>query len=95
MTNIQDILKNIKLNKKDIHWWWTPPLRIVESIEFLQNEDNNFENLRNFILDEIDFLKTEISHKKKYSPNIYSENVSISRKYELETWKKILRKISK
>ncbi len=95
MTNIHDILKDIKLNEKDIYWWWSRPINIISSRDFLQNPNNNFENLRQFIIDEIEFTKVEISHTKKYSPEIYNENVSISREYEMETLEKILNKISK
>lgn len=91
---LNDILDSIKLNENDVHWWGNRPIDITKSREFLQNPNNNFEILKEYLTDEINFIKIEIAHSKKYSPEIYHENVALSREYEIEVSEQILKMLN-
>ena len=88
---LNDILDSIKLNENDVHWWWETPINIIRTRDFLQNPNNNFEILKEYLTDEINFLKIEIAHSKKYTPEIYHPNVGLSRWYKIEVSEQILK----
>lgn len=88
---LNDILDSIKLNENDIHWFGNSPINRIKDREFLQNPNNNFEILKEYLIDEINFNKIKIAHSRKYSPEIYHENVALSREYEIEVSEQILK----
>lgn len=88
---LNEILDSIKLNENDVHKWWQTPINIIRKQDFLQNPNNNFENLRWYLEDYIKVLKTEVPFWEKYAHEIYHENRALCRKYELEVSEQILK----
>ena len=91
---LNDIIDSVKLNENDVHKWWEAAINIIKDRDFLQNPNNNFENLRWYLEDYTKVLKTEIPFWEKYAHKIYSANRALCRKYELEVSEKIFKMLN-
>ena len=87
---LKEILQSIKLSPEDTEKFGQTALNIIEKSEDLHDSTNNFEQLRNFLSDTIAFQEVEIKHSKKYCPQVFHENVALSREFEQEVYQKML-----
>lgn len=92
---LKKILESIELSPEDSQKFGEVALRTIEKNKSLHASNNNFEYLRKFLSDTINFLETEIEYTKKYSSQIFHPNVAISREFEREIYRKILAMLEK
>ncbi|MDO8513260.1 MAG: hypothetical protein Q7S37_02050 [bacterium] len=87
---LQQAIDSIKLPSREyIHH--LP--KIISRNARLQNPENNFEFLRNFLADNIEFLKVEIAFTQKYS-SVYHSNVPLSRQDDIAFCQQLLNILS-
>lgn len=88
------LLGSIKLNPKDTNRFGESAVFVIKKTESLHDPKNNYAYLRKFLKDRIKFLESEIKFTKKYAPDVFHDNVALSREFEKEICEKILKRLN-
>ncbi len=86
---LESVLESVNLLEEDSNNFGIRAIDTIHRNEYLQDPTDNFAKLRQFLEDTIDFLKVKIDYSEKY-PEIFHENVALSRYYEREVFQQIL-----
>ena len=90
-----NILNSIKSPDGDIHDFGMNIIGLIRQSEILHSPENNFDILKTFLKSYIKGLNAEIKHAKKYTPDVYHENVVKSRQYEIEVINTIIKSLKR
>ncbi len=89
---LKEIISKIKRNPNDEENFGRRYVdHFIGNNEIFWDETNNFEYLRQFIKDTIEFQKVDIEYHKKHSPQVYHQNTYRSREFENEVLEQILK----